>query len=68
MTADLSGARWFKSSYSASNGQCVEIAHLNNGTIGMRDSKNPTGPALTFTPAAWDTFLSATKDGEFTCR
>ncbi|MEU6831028.1 DUF397 domain-containing protein [Nocardia beijingensis] len=66
MTADLSGARWFKSSFSESNGQCVEIAHLNNGTVGMRDSKNPTGPTLTFTPAAWDTFLSATKDGEFT--
>lgn len=66
MTADLSGARWFKSSFSESNGQCVEIAHLNNGTVGMRDSKNPTGPTLTFTPTAWDTFLSATKDGEFT--
>ncbi|MEU1998352.1 DUF397 domain-containing protein [Nocardia gamkensis] len=66
MTVDLSGARWFKSSYSASNGQCVEIAHLNDGTVGMRDSKNPTGPALTFTPAAWDTFLTATQDGEFT--
>ncbi|WP_159839648.1 DUF397 domain-containing protein [Nocardia sp. CY41] len=66
MTADLAGAHWFKSSYSASNGQCVEIAHLNNGTVGMRDSKNPTGPSLTFAPAAWDTFLSATKNGEFT--
>ncbi|MFF7942005.1 DUF397 domain-containing protein [Nocardia gamkensis] len=42
------------------------IAHLNDGTVGMRDSKNPTGPALTFTPAAWDTFLTATQDGEFT--
>ncbi|WP_181722768.1 DUF397 domain-containing protein [Nocardia gipuzkoensis] len=65
MTVDLSGASWFKSSYSASNGQCVEVAHLDDGTVGTRDSKNPTGPALTFTPAAWDTFLSATKDGEF---
>ncbi|MBF6225642.1 DUF397 domain-containing protein [Nocardia abscessus] len=65
MTADLSGASWFKSSFSESNGQCVEVAHLNDGTVGMRDSKNPTGPALTFAPAAWDTFLSGTKDGEF---
>ncbi|MGW4088810.1 DUF397 domain-containing protein [Nocardia sp. NPDC004750] len=68
VTADLSEARWFKSSHSASNGQCVEIAHLNDGTIGMRDTKNPTGPALRFNPAAWDTFLSATKDGEFNRR
>ncbi|MEU1547960.1 DUF397 domain-containing protein [Nocardia sp. NPDC005745] len=65
MTADLSGATWFKSSFSESNGQCVEVAHLNDGTVGMRDSKNPTGPALTFTPTAWDTFLSAAKDGDF---
>ncbi|MGW4716107.1 DUF397 domain-containing protein [Nocardia sp. NPDC004260] len=68
MTADLSGASWFKSSHSESNGQCVEVAHLNDGTIGMRDSKNPTGPALRFNPTAWDTFMSATKDGEFNRR
>ncbi|MGY2037604.1 DUF397 domain-containing protein [Nocardia gipuzkoensis] len=65
MTVDLSGASWFKSSYSASNGQCVEVAHLDDGMVGTRDSKNPTGPALTFTPAAWDTFLAGTKEGEF---
>jgi hypothetical protein len=68
VTADLSGASWFKSSFSESNGQCVEIAYLNDGMVGLRDSKDPTGPALTFAPAAWDTFLTATKDSEFTRR
>lgn len=65
MTADLSRARWFKSSYSASNGQCVEVAHLGGGFVGVRDSKNPTAPALVFTPAEWDAFTAGVHDGEF---
>ncbi|WP_162958796.1 DUF397 domain-containing protein [Nocardia yunnanensis] len=58
MTADPSGAHWFKSSYSESSGQCVEVAFLPNGTTAVRDSKNPTGPTLTFTHAEWSAFLS----------
>ncbi|WP_327112554.1 DUF397 domain-containing protein [Nocardia sp. NBC_01730] len=50
MTVDLSGASRFKSSFSASNGQYVEVAHLDGGMVGVRDSENPTGPARTFTP------------------
>ncbi|MGY4103928.1 DUF397 domain-containing protein [Nocardia sp. R16R-3T] len=65
MTVDLSGASWFKSSFSASNGQCVEVAHLDGGMVGVRDSKNSTGPALTFTPVEWDTFIARAKDGGF---
>ncbi|WP_454198400.1 DUF397 domain-containing protein [Nocardia sp. Marseille-Q1738] len=65
MTVDLSGASWFKSSFSASNGQCVEVAHLDGGTVGVRDSKNPTRTALVFTPGDWDAFLAGAKDGEF---
>nr|WP_245547028.1 DUF397 domain-containing protein [Nocardia brevicatena] len=60
MTDDPSMARWFKSSYSESNGQCVEVAHFADGMVGVRDSKNPTGPALIFTPAEWDAFLAVT--------
>ncbi|MBB5915055.1 hypothetical protein BJY24_003922 [Nocardia transvalensis] len=58
MTVDLSTARWFKSSRSASNGQCVEVAFLDGGRVGVRDSKNPDGPALVFTPGEWDAFLA----------
>ncbi|WP_433711572.1 DUF397 domain-containing protein [Nocardia sp. CA-084685] len=64
MTVDLSGARWFKSSYSASNGQCVEVAFLDGGLVGVRDSKNPTGPALAFTPAEWTTFTTGLTNGQ----
>lgn len=56
MHVNLSNANWFKSSRSGGGKECVEIAHLTGGLVGVRDSKNPTGPALVFTPAAWDAF------------
>ncbi|WP_063042289.1 MULTISPECIES: DUF397 domain-containing protein [Nocardia] len=62
---DLSGARWFKSTKSGGGRDCVEAAHLDQGFVGVRDSKNPTGPALVFTPGEWDAFLAGAKDGEF---
>ncbi|WP_280485419.1 DUF397 domain-containing protein [Nocardia cyriacigeorgica] len=62
---DLTRAQWFKSSFSASKDNCVEIAHLEDGVVGVRDSKNPTGPALVFTPDEWDAFLGGAKSGEF---
>lgn len=65
MTRDLSGARWFKSSYSQPSGDCVEVAHLVDGLVGVRDSKNPSGPALFFTPAEWDSFTAGVRGGEF---
>ncbi|WP_159846449.1 DUF397 domain-containing protein [Nocardia sp. CY41] len=65
MTVDLSGARWFKSSRSSGGKECVEVAFLDGGQVGVRDSKNPTGPALVFTPGEWDAFTSGVSDGEF---
>lgn len=58
MTVDLSNARWFKSSRSESNGQCVEVAFLDDNLTAIRDSKSPTGPALVFTPTEWDAFTT----------
>lgn len=56
---------WFKSSYSSPSQDCVEIAHFDGGQVGVRDSKNPTGPALRFTPTAWDAFLNTARQGDF---
>jgi hypothetical protein len=65
VNVDLSGAKWFKSSRSSSGKECVEIAFLDAGMVGVRDSKNPTGPALVFTPGEWTAFTGGVNDGEF---
>ncbi|TLG03543.1 DUF397 domain-containing protein [Nocardia cyriacigeorgica] len=62
---DLGRAQWHKSSHSAGGKDCVEVAHLGHGQVGVRDSKNPSGPALIFTPSEWDTFLTRTRAGRF---
>ncbi|BDT94530.1 transcriptional regulator [Nocardia sputorum] len=62
---ELSGAKWFKSSRSQAGKECVEVAFLTGGGVGVRDSKNPTGPALKFTPAEWNTFTTGIVDGLF---
>ncbi|WP_433564616.1 DUF397 domain-containing protein [Nocardia sp. CA-151230] len=59
------GAKWFKSSHSSQGGECVEVAFLAGGNVGVRDSKNPTGPVLIFTPGEWDAFTAGVHDGEF---
>ncbi|MET8365895.1 DUF397 domain-containing protein [Micromonospora sp. NPDC005194] len=57
---DLTGARWRKSTRSGGNGgECVEVADNLPGVVAVRDSKDPHGPALTFAPAAWATFVQA---------
>ncbi|MET8871786.1 DUF397 domain-containing protein [Nocardia sp. NPDC004604] len=65
MNIDLPEAKWFKSGRSASGKDCVEVAHLAEGMVGVRDSTNPTGPALVFTPSEWDAFTAGIHNGEF---
>ncbi|MET8422554.1 DUF397 domain-containing protein [Nocardia sp. NPDC004860] len=65
MNNELSVANWFKSTYSQAQGECVEIAFLGSGEIGVRDSKNPDGPAHVFAPGAWDIFFTGVQDGTF---
>ena len=49
--------RWRKSSHSNDEGECVEVAALPSGTVGVRDSKNPDGPHLTLSRRAFRTLL-----------
>lgn len=65
MTDELSGANWFKSSRSGGDKACVEATHLPSGRVGVRDSKNPTGAVLVFTPGQWDAFTAGIARGEF---
>jgi predicted secreted Zn-dependent protease len=76
----VSGAEWVKSSYSAEtscvevawvkaaasidNGSCVEVGACDCGVL-VRDSKNPDGPVLSFTPQEWDAFTAGVRNGEF---
>jgi Domain of unknown function (DUF397) len=62
---DLTGALWRTSSRSSANGgQCVEVAANLPGIVAVRDSKNPGGPALAFTRAGWQAFVSQVKVGQ----
>jgi hypothetical protein len=62
---DLTGAVWVKSTYSNTGGNCVEVCTAMPDAVAVRDSKDPSGPALTFEPAKWRTFVQAIKRGEF---
>ncbi|WP_406073828.1 DUF397 domain-containing protein [Micromonospora sp. NBC_01638] len=64
-SVDLSRAQWKKSTRSSGNGQCVEIADLADA-VALRDSKDPTGPALLFPREDWTSFLAGAKYGHFT--
>ncbi|WP_433227653.1 DUF397 domain-containing protein [Actinomadura formosensis] len=62
---DLSRADWFKSSHSGDiNNACVEVATNIPAIVAVRDSTDPTGPALVFSPTAWKTFTHKLKNSE----
>ncbi|MFE2033356.1 DUF397 domain-containing protein [Streptomyces scopuliridis] len=65
-TADaLTGADWFKSSYSNDHGgACVEGARLADGVMAVRDFKDPHGPAFVFGRDAWATFVDVLNAGK----
>jgi hypothetical protein len=66
MTAvDMSRAVWRKGSLSGGNGDCVEVAGNLPGVVAVRDSKDPEGPALVFTPDEWRAFTTGVRSGVF---
>jgi uncharacterized protein DUF397 len=60
----LRGLAWRKAQRSVGNGACVELAPFE-GMVAMRDSKDPEGPVLIYTPDEWHAFLHGAKAGEF---
>jgi hypothetical protein len=62
-STDLHGVRWLGSSYSTGANNCVETALPHSGPaaglLAVRDSKDPAGPALLFSPESWADFTAA---------
>jgi hypothetical protein len=52
---------WQKSSYSAGQGNCVEVARNISGVIAVRDSKSPDGGHLMLNRDEWQSFTSQIK-------
>ncbi len=61
----IGGVAWRKSSHSNSQGNCVEFGALPDGSIAVRNSRYPQGPALVYTREEVAALIAGAKDGEF---
>lgn len=61
----ITGAHWIKSGRSNQSGNCVELAQLSDGSVAVRNSRHPQGPALVYTRAEITAFVAGAKDGDF---
>ena len=62
---DLGPVTWRKSAASNPRGDCVELARLVTGDVAVRNSRDPHGAALVYTPSEIAAFLAGAKNGEF---
>ncbi|MFG1952694.1 DUF397 domain-containing protein [Micromonospora sp. NPDC048830] len=60
---DLTGAVWRKSARSNNGGNCVEVTDNLPDIVGVRDSKDTSGPVLTYESGAWAHFIAAVRRG-----
>ncbi|MFE0807303.1 DUF397 domain-containing protein [Streptomyces sp. NPDC058794] len=63
VSTELPVVRWLRSSYSTGANNCVETARPSAGPwaglLAVRDSKDPAGPALLFSPGSWASFTAS---------
>ncbi|MEO3857588.1 DUF397 domain-containing protein [Acrocarpospora sp. B8E8] len=63
---ELARAAWRKASFSSSNGgDCIEVAPLSGGRVGIRDTEAPEQAPFVVTPSVWNAFVKGAKAGEF---
>lgn len=55
--------KWVKSSRSSDNPSCVEVRFA--GVVGVRDSKDRSGPTLDVDAAAWRAFVATVQAGQY---
>ncbi|MGV9302232.1 DUF397 domain-containing protein [Nonomuraea sp. NPDC003727] len=63
--AETAVENWRKSSFSNLSGECVEFGRSADGGVMLRDSKDPAGAVLAFTPGEWRAFLAGVRNAEF---
>lgn len=61
----LDAVTWTKSSHSNATGNCVELARLPDGSVAIRNSRDPQGPALIYTRDEVVAFLAGARGGDF---
>lgn len=62
---DLAGADWRKSSHSNGAANCVEVAMLADGSVGVRHSRRPDAEVIVYSAAEWAAFVAGVKAEEF---
>jgi hypothetical protein len=61
---ELNSIDW-RTSRSCAGGNCVQVGDVGDGSIAIRDSKNPGAGALIYTSSEWRDFLAGAKNGDF---
>ncbi|MFG3661804.1 DUF397 domain-containing protein [Streptomyces sp. NPDC047706] len=61
---ELGAQGWSKPWSDDAGGACVEVLKLADGRVAVRQSTDPEGPALVFTPLEVSSFLTGVKSGE----
>jgi hypothetical protein len=56
LAGDSEPKNWRTSRHSIGNGECVEVASVNQDVV-VRDSKNPSGPSVRYPSSAWREFV-----------
>lgn len=65
LKAERLGVDWRKSSKSGPySDNCVEVAEVGD-LVGVRDSTDPSGPILQFSPDRWLLFVREARLGKF---
>ncbi|WP_405142213.1 DUF397 domain-containing protein [Sphaerisporangium sp. NBC_01403] len=66
LSDELQKAAWRKAAKSGPNqGNCLEVAPLSGGRVGLRDTEAPERAPFVVSAGVWDAFIDGAKKGEF---